>query len=384
MTAPPGRRVLVNTLGARDSGSAGVRRYMSGLLENFEHDIRSRIVLVCSASNEHLFSRYSDYSRLTLPWRTERPWVRMLTQQICVPILAVALHVGLVFEPVDHVSALCFCPIVTTLHSSHINLEHGLVRGIRAAFNAAWLRVTLRRSVRIIAISEYVRRMLETAFKCDPNTVIVIYHGGGLVEQALKTGWEPPPILPRQGGVLFVGTLYAHKGARELVHAFAETVKEVEDSWAGALHIVGRDEGGMAAQLGRLARSHGIERRVIYHGTVSDERLLDLIASAEVLVLPSRAEGFGLPLVEAMQAGTPIVTSNATSPPEIVKDAGLCVDCRDASELSRALTRVLTSPQVKQQLSAAGLRRGRTFSWVTAATQTSNVLLEVLRDKGGA
>jgi alpha-1,3-rhamnosyl/mannosyltransferase len=114
-------------------------------------------------------------------------------------------------------------------------------------------------------------------------------------------------------------------------------------------------------------------------GPVKDDRLKALYQGAVALVYPSRYEGFGLPLIEAMACGTPVIASNAASMPEVVGDAGVLLDPTDETAWTRAITRFLTDPDERRRLSQASLARAAAFSWDRTARATFDVYRRVAR-----
>lgn len=131
----------------------------------------------------------------------------------------------------------------------------------------------------------------------------------------------------------------------------------------------GRFEGKWAATLQKLAKYSG---RIIHAGYIDDCDLAALYSGAEMFVYPSLYEGFGLPPLEAMQCGTPVITSNVSSLPEVVGDAAIAIDPRDAGALSAAMARLYGDAALRREYSVRGLERARTFSW----SRTADVILE--------
>jgi glycosyltransferase involved in cell wall biosynthesis len=119
-----------------------------------------------------------------------------------------------------------------------------------------------------------------------------------------------------------------------------------------------------------LIGQFGLSERVRLTGFVSEEELATLYAHAHGLVMPSLYEGFGLPVLEAMACGTPVVSSNASSLPEVAGDAGLLVDPHDVDGLAAAIDRLAHDPLLRADLAKRGIERARTFSWARTARET--------------
>jgi alpha-1,3-rhamnosyl/mannosyltransferase len=179
--------------------------------------------------------------------------------------------------------------------------------------------------------------------------------------------------------VLYVGRLDPYKNVPGLVEAFSKVLRTgVPDA---RLRIVGpRDP--RYPEAPRLASELGIDSSVEWAGYLTDPQLLEAYRQAAVLALPSFYEGFGLPVVEAMACGTPVVCSNAASLPEVAADAAIMVDPGDTDQLAQELTRVLTDSALRLSLREKGLRRAAEFSWQRTAELTLQAYSRVLGGVG--
>jgi glycosyltransferase involved in cell wall biosynthesis len=171
----------------------------------------------------------------------------------------------------------------------------------------------------------------------------------------------------RDNTILYVGRLDPYKNVPGLVEAFAKVRRgAVPDA---RLRIVGpADE--RYPEAPRLAEALGVARFVEWAGYLGDAELEEAYRQAAVLVLPSHYEGFGLPALEAMACGTPVVCSNVSSLPEVVGDAALTVDPHKTGELASAISRVLSDEPLRRELREKGLRRASLFSWRNTAVLT--------------
>lgn len=167
--------------------------------------------------------------------------------------------------------------------------------------------------------------------------------------------------------VLFVGRPDPYKNLEGLVRAFAQARKSSRSSMR--LVIAGAPD-PRYPEAARLARELGIDAAVEWTGYLSDDDLVAVYQQADVLVLPSRCEGFGLPTVEAMASGTPVICSTAGPLPEVTGDAAIHVDPDDISGLAAAIQRVLDNPDVADELRVKGAARAATYTWEKAARAT--------------
>ncbi|MGC8785920.1 MAG: glycosyltransferase family 4 protein [Anaerolineae bacterium] len=171
--------------------------------------------------------------------------------------------------------------------------------------------------------------------------------------------------------ILHVGHCQPRKNLERLLTALASLSKQGVD-----FHFI--QVGGVFTPAQRhLLESSGIEHRVRQMSRVAEEALVELYNMADVFVLPSLYEGFGLPVLEAMACGTPVIAANAASLPEVVGDAGLLVNPYSSEALAEGILRVLIDPSLADRLRERGLQRARDFTWERAARETLGVYQKV-------
>lgn len=186
--------------------------------------------------------------------------------------------------------------------------------------------------------------------------------------------------LPDAPFVLFVGGADPRKNHQVLVQAFAKRVQELKDY---RLVLVG-DVVHRFGDMARTAAQRGLESRAVYPGRLPIEDIRLLYSHAVLFVFPSRYEGFGMPVLEAMACGAPVITSNCTALPEVAGDAAVLVNPDDEAELGERLVEVLGSPATRESLRAKGFDRARQFTWERAARQTLAVYREMCRESRDA
>jgi glycosyltransferase involved in cell wall biosynthesis len=178
-----------------------------------------------------------------------------------------------------------------------------------------------------------------------------------------------PAARRADGGqtILYVGRCDPYKNLPMLIEAFARILRGPAPG--ARLMIIGAPD-PRYPEPARMATAQGVDHAIDWRGYASGEELLDAYQQASLLVLPSRYEGFGLPVVEAMACGTPVVCSQAAALSEVAGDAALQVAPDDLEGLVQAMTRVLTDRTLADQLRQKGLQRARQFTWARAAEQT--------------
>jgi glycosyltransferase involved in cell wall biosynthesis len=267
------------------------------------------------------------------------------------------------------------CPAVVTVHDiSYARAPELFSRRDRALLRL--VRGSVRRAARVIAVSEFTRSDLCDLYRLDPEHVVAIPNG-------VSAHFRPLPaagarVRERFGldgpYVLCVGALQPRKNVPRAVEAFARLGPAAQDC---ALVVAGGDRRGRAEVLDTVQRVR-LNGRVHLLGHVDEDDLPALYSGARALVFPSLYEGFGLPALEAMACGTPVVASRTTGLAEAVGDAGLTVDPRSADDLAEALARALTDDALRERLIAAGKARAAAFSWARTARSTADVYREAL------
>ena len=169
--------------------------------------------------------------------------------------------------------------------------------------------------------------------------------------------------------VLAVGTLEPRKNLTTLLQAFAR-LRRGGDVDPNLQLVLAGARGWLDEPIFETVRSLGLEQAVRFPGFIDDDDLPAVYSGAALFVFPSLHEGFGLPLLEAMACGVPVITSNVASMPEVAGDAAMLVDPRDADGLASAIAQVLRDEALRERLRAAGLARAGQFSWETAARRT--------------
>lgn len=244
-------------------------------------------------------------------------------------------------------------------------LEHPeWFRGSFAAWYRLFLPILAKRVQTIFTPSEYVKEKVIQRF--GAKNVIVTPNG---VDYSLfHPGAKQIQIGLPQNYVLFVGTLEPRKNLERLLQAWNEIKAEFDEMW---LMIVGVRGSVFKA----IHVSHEIDR-VRFLGYVDDETLAGLYANATLFVLPSQEEGFGLPALEAMASGTPVIVSDGGALPEVVGEAGIQFCLEDQKGLKQTLKECLSNSRLRTELREKGLERAKKFSW----QKTADIVWESLHD----
>ena len=231
----------------------------------------------------------------------------------------------------------------------------------------------LRWADRVVTVSESARRDLIAWFKLPPDRVRVVGEGPNALFGPRAPGHESDAALRRFGVdpswpfLLYVGGLSPHKNLPRLIEGFARSRLAEQ----GVRLVLVGDTGDVfhthVPELRAAVSRLGLDRSVVFTGFVPDEDLVFLDNRATALVQPSLMEGFGLPPVEAMACGTPVISSTAGSLPEVVGEAGIYFDPRDEAAIAAALRIPFDDPVTRKTLAARALARSAQFQWSVSA-----------------
>jgi glycosyltransferase involved in cell wall biosynthesis len=279
------------------------------------------------------------------------------------------------------------CPYVMTVHDM---LEH--MSGLRqqTGFAGAWhmqmTRQTLRGAARIFAVSNFTRTEIEKLFQIPTCQVEVVYNA--IDERFLRghaSATDRELIAQRYQVnypfLLYAGRVSPHKNVVRMIEAFSALKAELEKDQAYPdlkLIIIGDDLSGNPDLRRTVVRS-GVQNDVRFLGFIPIEVLRIFYDSAKIFVFPSLYEGFGLPPLEAMAHGTPVVTSNATSLPEVVGNAAVLVNPENVFEIMRALHRVLMDQGLRERMKERGYKQVTKFSWENSVRRVLDVYGQVAR-----
>lgn len=226
---------------------------------------------------------------------------------------------------------------------------------------------SLRRAEKIIAVSQNTKNDIVGLFKIPPEKISVVYEG---VAEIAKM----PAATPAKDYFLFLGTIEPRKNLKRLIEAFEKFVQEAD--WDGELALAGASGWKNREIFEAIGiANQELKREAVRHlGYVSEADKWRLLGGALAFVYPSLYEGFGLPVLEAMAAGAPVITSDNSSLPEIAGDAAILVDPLDAAALSGALKRLACDKNLRQELREKGRKKSQEFTWDNCATLTLSQL----------
>lgn len=269
------------------------------------------------------------------------------------------------------------CPVVLTIHDLFFIQYVGRKRLVYDIVMTWLARLYVSRAAAVITDSEYSKRAIMERLGVLETKVTVI-------PVALGAEFRPQPLSDavrhRYGitgpYILHVGNFKPHKNLVRLLQAYAALPETLRKTYRLVLAGGGRDH---RPAVERLARSLGVDGQVLFPGLIDEENLPAIYSGCALFILPSLEEGFGLPALEAMACGAPVVATNRAAVPEVVGQAAVLFDPEDVASIVEAMERVLSQDELRERLRQQGLRRAGEFTFERSAERVLALLREVGR-----
>ena len=363
---------------ARKLHDFGIGTYIRNLLRELAIiDQATEYVLFCRPEDTGVANTLGPNFRAV----PERSGHYSISEQICIPLAVRRERLDLFHAPHYVLPALTTTRSVVTIHDCiHLMFPEYLRRRLGHAYAHASLWTAAHKSDRIFTVSEQSKRDILKFFKVPPDKIVVTPNA--IDDRFSVAPSEEYAVQIREryqlshAYLLYVGNIKPHKNLERLIEAFhlvrAQGRPELE------LLIIG-DEISKMQSLRRAVHKYQLHRYVRFLGFVPDKTLAVLYRLASVFVFPSLYEGFGLPPLEAMASGTPVVTSNVSSLPEVVGDAAVLVDPYSAEAIADGILSVLRSSHLRDDLRERGFARVKAYSWQRSVQRVRDVYGEVLR-----
>ncbi|MGB2716740.1 MAG: glycosyltransferase family 1 protein [Vicinamibacterales bacterium] len=367
-------RIAIDARKLRDFGIGTYVRNVLRHLSRIDHE--TEYILLCRDRDAGIAAELGENFR-AIP---ESAAAYSLREQVAVPLDLRRERVQLFHAPHYVLPPLTPCRSVVTIHDCiHLRFPQYLPHRLGHAYARSALWVAAHRSARVLTVSEASKRDILKYFNIPPGKIDVIYNA--IDERFNETPSDEDVWRVRERYqlrdpfILYAGNIKPHKNLERLIESFyllrREGLEQVK------LLIIG-DEISKYATLRRAVHRYKLHQYVRFFGFVPDRTLAVLYRLAGVFVFPSLYEGFGLPPLEAMASGTPVITSNVSSLPEVVGDAALLIDPYDPVAIAGAMRRVLSEPALRDELRRRGLARVKEFSWDRSVRRIREVYDEVL------
>ncbi len=280
---------------------------------------------------------------------------------------------GLLFVPA-HVIPLLHPPSLVTIHDlGYLTFPeaHTARRRLELDLSTRW---NLHAARHVIAISQATKDDLVRSYQVNPERISVIHHGLSADFRPVEDGAALQALRARYNlhapYFLYVGTIQPRKNLMRLIEAFAQALPAMSHDGATPLLVLAGRQGWLSEAILRRAHELGIASAVRFLGYVPDHELPALLTAAQAFVFPSLYEGFGMPLLEAMACGTPVLTSTSSALPEVAGGAALLVEPTDRAALAAGLVRLASDSALRTNLRHLGFARAAQFTWERCARMT--------------
>jgi glycosyltransferase involved in cell wall biosynthesis len=363
---------------------AGINGYINELLQHLPAAAGAGLPIdLVAYLHDPAFVPPPGLSVVRSRWNTRGPAHRILWEQTQLALLSRQLHLlhGLAF--VAPLAAAC-ATVITVHDLSFLRFPSAFRRGNRL-YLSVFTKVSARRAARVIAVSESTRRDVIALCGVPPARVVTVPNGVSPAfapaDPAAVAAFRQRAGLP-DDFILFLGTLEPRKNLVRLIDAYAKLCRGGPADLPRL--VIAGAKGWFYEQIfGRVAEL-GLADRVSFPGFVPAADLPWWYRAARLFVYPSLFEGFGLPVLEAMASGTPVITSTVSSLPEVAGQAAVLTPPDDTDALAAALREVLADRARQAQMAAAGLKQAQQFTWARTAAATVEVYRAVLAPCGQA
>lgn len=371
-------KIAINTISVKNNTYGG-RIHLLNLIENLiKIDRKNGYYLIVTNYNKKIFSTLQgkNLKRTEIPLSTGNYLLRLFYEQVYMPIIIRKLKIDVLITPANFTTLFPGIKSINIIAIYYKNLIEKFPK-IRSFYYRILLPLSAKRVDQIITVSNSMKNLLIEDLNINPDKIKVIYEGVN-TEHFTETHKLQSNIIKYKPYILFLSTLYSYKNPDKILMAFAKLKHEKDIPHN--LVFIGDDPQGNIGELKVLANRLEVSKDVFFSGDVSYEDIPEYYKNADVFVHPSNIESFGLPLLEAMASGVPIVASNRTAMPEIVGDAGIIVEPNNIDELAKAVSNVIKNDKLRKSLIEKGYERVKSFKWKDTAIKTLAVIKQVVNE----
>ncbi len=366
---------------SRSYRSAGINWYIYSLLRHLPTggDHHSYTVFLGDKKAREAFP---GMKTKTTPLPTSNPMVRIFWEQVVQPMQLLSERIDLLHSLAFVQPVILPCAGIVTIYDLSFILFPERLQAWRRLYLRWGTQYSARRAKRIIAISGSTKRDIVELLRIAEDKVSVVPCGVGedfqpVDDKRLLDDFRRKRHLPEQM-ILFVGTIEPRKNLETLLRGYALLKETLQPP---AL-VIGGPKGWHHKEVFDTADRLGLYDDVIFPGYIPQQELALWYSAAELFIYPSLYEGFGLPPLEAMACGTPVIVSDTPSLVEVVDEAGIAVGPHTPQEMAEAMQRLLTDSNLREEMRQRGLERARQFSWHKAGRETLRAYEQAMADSG--
>lgn len=366
---------------ARMINTTGIGRYTQSLVEN--------LALIDKSNSYYLFLKRDEFNSYRLPAKNFKKilanfhWYGV-SEQIKFPKIIKKQKLDLMHFPHFNIPAFYRGKFVVTIHdltlhkykTTESTTKGFLIYQLKHFLYKIIIKKAIKKSLKIICPSKFTKKNILEEFGVFEKKIEVTYEGGP--SENLKKIIPDEKVLEKFGVTLpfalYVGNAYPHKNLSLIAEAIKYLPRDVK------IVLAGRED-HFYENLKQKVRDGGYENRIIFTGFVTDEELVYLYKKALAYLFPSFNEGFGLPPLEAISFGLLPVVANSSCLPEVLGDAALYFDPKDANELANSLKAVLEDEKLRDSIIKNGQEKIKIYSWRKMAKETKNIYTQALNEK---
>ncbi|MFZ6017750.1 MAG: glycosyltransferase family 4 protein [Nitrospirota bacterium] len=372
-------RIGINAIFLVAGEGGGIERYLRGLLKGLASiDKKNEYIVFGNRDNAGTFGLADNFREIVSPVSARVRPAKILWEQFVLPSQLKKEKVDVVLSVGNIAPKISFCPsiviiydLISFLHPENFSLSERLA-----------LRYLLHRTAksadRIITVSESSRNGIMKWLGVPEDKISVIYGGydENLREDTINANRVKDRFGIKNRFIFCVASTRKYKNLDGLVKAYNILKKKYDI--AHKLVLAGHKD-RYYEELQKIIKVSNLENVVIFTGFLQDDELLSLYSLADIFVYPSFYEGFGLPILEAMASGTPVVVSNMTSIPEVVGDAGLLFDPHNIDEMAEKIYSAIKNKDLRKVLISKGFERVKEFTWERTAEKVLGVINSVVK-----
>jgi len=378
-------RIGINALGSISKDTGG-KNYLINFIKNIKKiDNKNEFFLFLSHPRENIFglNEKNGFKVVYIKGSSVSPYAKVFFEQFILPLYLIKYKIDVMYFPGNYIPVFTNRPTLLFIQSVLDFYVSKDISIIKRLYRQLLLIISIRKAKKIITPSIHAKDLIIKNFKVDGSKIDVVYHGidrelfnNKISSEEFINGSE---LLKKYGVnkkyILYVAALWDYKNHGKLIIAFEKLVNQKEKDLM--LVLIGSGLGtnkNFLNYIYNLPKSLGISNNVIFIDNLDLKDLSVFYKLAYMFVFPSLCESFGLPIIEAMTCGIPVICSNSFALPEIAGDAAILINAEDETEILNAMDSVLSSDSLIEKLREKSVKRSELFSWENSIKKTLRIL----------
>lgn len=372
-------KIAINTLSLNRT-KAGMGNYIKNLvnvLSEIDKD-NTYFVLVSERNKDFFRIRQKNFKIINLGKIVTMDLPRLFWEQISLPRFLKKNRIDVLHSPGFVMPIMSKAKNVLTMADMTFFTHPEAHTLAKRAYFWMFMPISIKKADKIISISENTKKDILDHVKVDKKKIRTVHLAADRSFKELNKDKCRKEIKERYDVgspfILFIGMIEPRKNLERLITAFSELKKK--ENMQHKLVIVGK-KGWKFDSIFKTIKKERLEQEIIFTGYVPDEDLAKFYNAADFFVYPSLYEGFGLPVLEAMACGCPVITSNVSSMPEVAGDAGLLINPESVKDIADAIKKVINDKELQKKMRKQGIKQSSRFSWKKTAEKTLRIYEEV-------